>query len=264
MTIPIFESMQNIWSVLLLVLVRVSGMFFLSPIFGRRNLPNNFKIGFCLMFTLLIANTVAIPDFSQYASLAAYALLIGKELLVGLMMGFISYLFFSSIYIAGQMIDMRIGFGMVNVMDPLSNIQIPITADFYVVIATLVMLATNSHHLLIEAMAESYKYLPIGAAEFSGETPRQLVGLFSAVFAIGFKIAAPVTITILITDLALGIISKSMPQMNVFMLGMPLKVILGIAIIYLTLGAFNGIVSLITDKTYKEIFNFLINVGQSQ
>ncbi len=255
-TIP-FDFLMDIWNIFLLVFVRITGLFFLSPIFGRRNIPNYFKIGFCFMFAIIVANSVPVPDLKAYSSLGAYVVLIAKELLVGLILGFISYMLFSSIYIAGQLIDMRIGFGMVSVFDPLSNVQIPITADFYAIFATLFMLVTDSHHLLIQAMVDSYTLLPLGEAHFSGALLKQVVDLFTKVFIIGFKIAAPITVAILITDLALGIISKSMPQLNVFMLGMPVKVVMGLAIILITIGAFKGIVNVIIQGTYEEIYKLL-------
>lgn len=257
MTILPLDFLVDIWNVFLLVLVRITGMFFLSPIFGRQNIPNYYKTGFCFMFSLIVANSVPAPDLMAYSSLFSYIVLIAKELIIGLMMGFISYMIFSSIYIAGQLIDMRIGFGMISAFDPMTSAQIPITADFYVIFATLFMLVTDSHHLLIKAVVESFTVLPIGESKFSGTLLKQMVELFFEVFVIGFKIAAPVTATILITDIALGIISKSMPQFNVFMLGMPVKVILGLIIILLTIGAFKGIVNVIIRGTYEEIFKFI-------
>ena len=255
-TIPL-DFFLDIWTVFLLVLVRITGMFFLSPIFGRRNIPNYFKAGFCFIFAVIVSNSVSVPDISRYSSLASYVFLIGKELLIGLMLGFISYLLFSSIYIAGQMIDMRIGFGMVSVFDPLTNVQVPITADYYIVFATLFMLITDSHHLLIRAVSESFTILPVGEAIFGGALIQQLVKLFSDAFVIGFKIAAPVTVVILITDISLGIISKSIPQLNVFILGLPVKIIVGLIVILLTIGAFKGIVNVIIQGTYEEIYKFL-------
>ena len=260
LTIPM-DAILNIWNIFLLVLVRITGMFFLSPIFGRRNIPNYFKVGFCFILAILIANTVKVPDMAPYQSLTSYILLMAKELLLGLMMGFISYLIFSAIYIAGQLIDMRIGFGMVNVFDPLTNVQIPISADFYVVLATLFMLVTNSHYLLIKAVSDSYTLLPLGAAHFGGTVVKHLVDLFYDVFVIGFRIAAPMTVAILITDVALGIISKAMPQMNVFMLGMPLKILVGLFVMLITIAAFKGIVNVIIEGTYREIYDFLKSAG---
>ena len=256
MTVIPFDIFQDIWTIFLLVLVRVSGMFFLSPIFGRRNVPNYFKAGFCFVLSIVTANSVSVPRLS-YTSLASYIIVMAKELLIGLILGFISYLLFSSIYFAGQLIDMRIGFGMVSVFDPITNIQIPITADFYVIIATVMMLVTDAHHLLIQAMVESYEILPIGGSVFDGAALSQIIKLFSEILTLGFKIAAPVTVSILITDISLGIISKSMPQLNVFMLGLPLKIILGLSVILITIGAFKGIVNVIIQGTYEEFYKFL-------
>lgn len=257
MTVIPFDFLQDIWVIFLLVFVRITGMFFLSPIFGRRNIPNYYKIGFCFVFAIIVSNSVPVPDISSYNTLASYVFLIAKELIIGLMLGFISYLLFSGIYIAGQMIDMRIGFGMVSVFDPITNVQIPITADFYVVFATLFMLVTDSHYLLIKAVSDSFTIIPPGRAVLGGPLALQLVKLISDAFVIGFKIAAPVTVVVLITDVALGIISKSMPQLNVFMLGMPVKIIAGLLVIALTIGTFKGIVNVIIQGTYEEIFKFL-------
>lgn len=260
MTIPL-DGIFNLWNIFLIVLVRISGMFFLSPIFGRRNIPGYFKVGFCFILTIITANSITVPDISSYASLTSYVILIGKELLLGLTLGFISYLLFSAIYIAGQLIDTQIGFGMVNVIDPFINIQIPITADFYVVLATLFMLVTDSHHLLINAIVESYTILPPGGADFGGGVVRQLVDMFYQTLIIGFKIAAPITAAIMITNVALGIISKAMPQMNVFILGMPMKIIVGLIIILITIASFKGVVNFILEGTYRNIYDFLRNAG---
>lgn len=260
MTIPL-DGIFNLWNVFLLVLVRISGMFLLSPIFGRRNIPNYFKVGFCFILTVITANVVTVPDLSSLTSFTSYAILIGKELLLGLTMGFISYALFSAIYIAGQLIDTQIGFGMVNVIDPLSNIQIPITADFYVILATLFMLVTDSHHLLIKAIVDSYEIIPPGGVLFSDGALKHIVDLFYQTLVIGFRIAAPITAVTLITNVALGIVSKAMPQMNVFMLGMPLKIIVGLATILITIAAFRGTVNYIMESTYRNIYNFLRNAG---
>jgi flagellar biosynthetic protein FliR len=256
MTIP-FDFLTDIWNIFLLVLVRISGMFFLSPLFGRRNIPGYYKAGFSFILAILVAHSIPVSDLSGYTTFASYVFLIARELILGLMTGFISYLIFSGIYIAGQIIDMRIGFGMVSVFDPITNIQIPISADFYVIFATLYLFITNSHHLLIKALVDSFTLLPIGEFRFNGLVLKQIVDIFSNVFVTGFKIAAPVTVTIFITDMALGIISKSMPQFNVFMLGMPVKILIGLTVIMLTLVAFRGIINVIMQGTYEEIYKFL-------
>jgi flagellar biosynthetic protein FliR len=213
--------------------------------------------------TMIVVMGVKMPEPMMYTTLVAYIVLMAKEFLVGLMLGFIAFILISALYIAGQLIDMRIGFGMVNVFDPVSNIQIPITADFYIILATMFMLVTDGHHLIILTLAQSYQVLPIGKMILSTNLIEQFIRMLIVIFEIGFKIAAPVTVAILVTDMALGIISKSIPQMNVFMLGMPIKVLLGLVVVFLTLASFHGAVTLIMEGTIKEMKGFLINAGGS-
>ncbi|HEX2947125.1 MAG TPA: flagellar biosynthetic protein FliR, partial [Clostridia bacterium] len=143
-------------------------------------------------------------------------------------MGFIAYITYNAIYIAGEIIDMQVGFGIVNVMDPMSNIQVPVTANVYFIISMLVFLSINGHHMLIKALFDSFTTLPVGTAKFNPGITDTFVGLFSSVFSTGFKIAAPIVATILIADIVLGTISRMVPQMNIFVIGMPLKIIVGI------------------------------------
>lgn len=262
MTIP-FDTLFTLWDTFLLVFIRMSGMFLLSPVFGQRNVPAPFKAAFALLTAMIVAPGVQVPDASHYRTLAAFVAMAAMELLIGLALGFISYMIFSALYVAGQLIDMRIGFGMVNVFDPVSNIQMPITANFYVILATLFIFATNTHHLFLLSIAQSFDLLPPGGTILLGELLDQTIRLFSVLFSLGFRIAAPVTVAILVTDMALGIISKSVPQMNVFMLGMPIKLILGMFILYLTLAAFRGMVSLLAEGMLREMNEFLSEAGKA-
>ena len=185
-------------------------------------------------------------------------LLVAKEFMIGLILGYISYLIITAIYLAGQMIDMHIGFGMVNVLDPVSNIQIPVTADLYFILTLLIFLAIDGHHLLIYTLSESFSRLPVGSTIIM-EKPLfdSVVRLFGSVFVISFKIAAPVTAAILVVDVALGVIAKAVPQVNVFIVGLPIKILIGLLVIFLTLTAFRNIVHVLTDGMQSEMTNFI-------
>ena len=256
MTIP-FDALSGAWDVFLLVFVRLTGIFVMSPIFGRNNVPTTFKVGFTFMMSILVVQGVKMPDLAPWNSLMGWIVLLGKEFLIGLMLGFLAYAIFSVMYVAGQLIDMRIGFGMVNVFDPVSNVQVPITANFYIILATMFMLVTDGHLLMLLSLTESFTKLPIGEVSFTAPLIDQMIRLMGTIFEIGFKIAAPVTVAIMVTDMALGIISKSVPQMNVFMLGMPVKIIMGLLIIFVTMTSFHGIVNFLMGGTYKEMEAFL-------
>jgi len=260
LTIP-FDTLFGAWDVFLLVFVRLTGIFVMSPLFGRRNIPAMSKIGFAFVMSILVVQGVKMPDLAPWNSLLGWIILLAKEFLTGLMLGFLAYAVFSSMYVAGQLIDMRIGFGMVNVFDPVSNVQIPITANFYIILITLFMLVTDGHHLMLISLSESFAKLPIGEVSFTAPLIDQMVRLMGTIFEIGFKIAAPITVSILVTDMALGIISKSVPQMNVFMLGMPVKILLGLLMIYITMTSFHGLLDYLMGGTYREMETFLKAAG---
>jgi flagellar biosynthesis protein FliR len=256
MTIP-FDALGTAWDIFLLVFVRMTGLFVMSPLFGRRNIPARFKVGFAFFCAILVVQGVSMPDPEAHTTLMSWVILVAKEFLTGLILGYISYAVLAAMYVAGQLIDMRIGFGMVNVFDPVSNVQIPITADFYIVLATLFLLVTDGHHLLVHSLTQSYVKLPLGGLVFTDSMLMQLIRLMGVVFELGFRIAMPVTVAILVTDMALGIISKSVPQMNVFMLGMPVKILLGLVMIYFSMTSFHGILDLLMEGSYKEMEQFL-------
>jgi len=258
--LPIGTFLKGI-DAFLLVFVRMTGLFVISPIFGRRNIPSYIKIGFSFLLALIIINIIEVPELDYYNSIYQYVFLILREFLVGLTLGYISYLIFSSIYLAGQLIDMQIGFGMVNVFDPLSNIQVPITSNFYYIMCMLSFLIMNGHHTLIRALFDSYKYVFIGAASFNNYLMEDIIRIFGNMFIVGFKIAAPITAAMLITDVALGVISKTIPQINVFVVGMPLKIFLGVLVMLVTVPMFVMLLEALYNDIGSEMFDFMRDMG---
>ena len=251
----LFEMLLSNYQILILVLVRVSGLFIVSPIFSRTNLPDMYKVGFSLLIAIILMNTVKGPT----APMGDLLLIIEciKELLVGFIIGFISYLFFSVFFIVGQIVDVQIGFGIVSVLDPESKIQIPITGNFYQMMATLIFLVINGHHVLIEALVRSYDFIPIGTVKISPNMVEQFISIIGKLFILGFKIGSPILVTIILVDILLGILAKTMPQMNIFVVGMPLKIMAGLALIVATMPIFFMTLHHIFDSMFVEIFNFL-------
>lgn len=262
MQIPLSMLLNNV-EFFLLIFVRMTGLFVTAPIFGRQNLPAYFKIGFAFTTALIMANVIKVDTLIATDSFILYALYIIKEFIVGIVIGYVAYAVFTCIYIAGQIIDMQIGFGMVNVFDPISNIQVPVTANLYFILAMIIFLVTNGHHLLIKALFQSFQLVPLGSAVIGPKMIDNVIDLFQQIFSIGFKIAAPIVAAIIITDVVLGIISKTIPQMNVFILGMPLKILIGIIIVMVTIPAFIYIVASVTDNMNIEVFKFIKDMGSN-
>ncbi|MGF7057152.1 flagellar biosynthetic protein FliR [Brassicibacter mesophilus] len=251
----LLDALLNNYQIFLLVLVRVTGLFIATPIFSRNNVPNTLKVCFAVLLSFVLFNTIELNYISN--NILDFTTIVIKELAIGLIIGFISYLFFTSLYFAGQVVDMQIGFGMVNVLDPQSNIQVPIMGTFYHLIAILVFLTIDGHHFLIDALVSSYKYIPIGHFAFTENIIKQLAVILGQTLIIGFKISSPVLATIFLADVLLGILARTMPQMNVFIVGMPLKISVGIVTIVVSLPLFFIALQHIFNNMYEEIFNFL-------
>ncbi|MDD3839694.1 MAG: flagellar biosynthetic protein FliR [Clostridia bacterium] len=240
----------------LLVLVRMSGIFILSPIFGGRSLPTYFKIGIAFFCSLIVLNTIDVKAVHDISNIYIWALMVAKELLIGLTIGYVTALFFSAFFIAGQIIDTQIGFGIVNVIDPQNNIQVPIVGNLYNIIALLVFFALNGHHILIKALFDSYKYIPLGQAMLDVNTAHDIIDIFSHVLIISVKISLPVVAVTLLVDVAMGIFARTIPQMNVFILGIPAKIILGLIVILLFIPFFVYFL----DGVFGQMLNDLGNV----
>jgi flagellar biosynthetic protein FliR len=213
--------------VYILVLTRISGVFFMAPVLGSRNIPPQVKIGLSLIFALLLMPFIAPPPLDNNINLVALTLMIAKELSVGAIIGFTATLIFTGFLLAGQIIDFQMGFGMVNVVDPLSNVSVSIIGQFKNMMAVLVFLAINGHHFFFSALSRSFEILPLTTFSLTQGVTSSFINIVADVFIIGFKIGAPAIGVLLISELAVGIIARTVPQMNVFVVGIPMKITVG-------------------------------------
>lgn len=252
-----FELLFNKYELFLLVLIRTSGIFLISPFFSSQNVPNTMKVGFSLILSGLITVTLDIDmDYTEITFVA----LIMKELMVGFIIGFISYAFFTTFYVMGQIIDMKIGFGMINVVDPQHRVQVPLMGNFYYILGFLLLLSFNGHYMIINALVDSYKFIPIGKFVIKEESAFMMVDVLAKSFEIGFKLSAPIIIIIFLTDLLLGILSRTIPQMNVFVVGMPLKILIGLIIISVSIPIFYSMATGVFNQTVEMIYYFFKNL----
>lgn len=248
------------YEIFLLVLVRTTGVFVLSPFFSSQNIPNTFKIGLAFIFSILLSSVLDMNNMNDFSS--NYIVLIIKELIVGISLGFISYAFMSAFYVLGQIVDMKIGFGMVNVIDPQSRIQVPLMGNFYYILAFLLFLSSNGHHIFIRALVDSYDMIPIGKFSINQDVAKFFINILSKTFTIGFRLSAPVVAIIFLTDILLGILSRTVPQMNVFVIGLPLKIIIGMLIIWLTIPIFGAITGKVFNEMIDTLYDFLRSLAK--
>lgn len=241
------------FTLFLLILVRMSSLFVVTPVFGGRNVPSYLKIGLAFFCSVILVTLLKDANI-EYTNIYSYAALILKELAIGIILGYTSYLVISALYLAGQIIDIQIGFGMVNVLDPMHDTQVPLTGNFIYIISILFFLMINGHHVLLTALFKSYNVLPINSFAFNDVLFNNMMNIFFQTFAIGFKISVPVLAASLLTEIALGILAKTVPQMNVFVVGMPLKVGVGLLTLFAMMPLFIATMDVTFDKMYSFIY----------
>ncbi|MGM0378538.1 MAG: flagellar biosynthetic protein FliR [Bacillota bacterium] len=247
----------NYGIVFLLVLVRMIFMFVLTPIFNNESLPMIGKIGFVFFTTYIMMPYVFTISNLNIVNFLDFIYFISIEVLNGLLLGFVVDLSFGFVYIAGLLVDRNIGFAMVSVVNPQSEAQIPVTANMYFLFLMLMFFTVNIHHRLIEALYKSYEVLPIGKLLFNFKTVDFLFRIIGNVFVVGVQIAAPFILTILITNLILGLLSKAMPGMNVFLVGLPLKVFVGLITFLIVIQYYFDIFNIHLNKMVKYVYQLL-------
>ncbi len=224
-----FEQIFGVtFSQVLLGFTRASGMIMSAPIFQSRNIPPQVKVVLAFGLALVVAPfIVGGIDLNQFTfGMAVYTLI--QEILTGLIMGFMVNLTMYAIQIAGYYFDVQMGFGMVNVLDPTTGAQMPLLGQLNFIMASLIFLAINGHHTVIASFIQSYQVIKPGMFLIKKEAVGVFVMAFTNMFYLGFKIGLPIMGTIFLADVALGIIAKLIPQINVFIVGFPIKIILGL------------------------------------
>jgi len=231
------DFIQEALPVFLLIFCRISAFFVTAPVFSSRNVPNQFKIGLSFFVALIIYLSYGLSQRVPFDT--HYILLIMREVLVGLVIGYCAVLFMAVINTAASFIDMQIGFAMANVIDPLSGQSSPIMGGFKYAVAILLFLIMNGHHYMLDAMFKSYEWVPLSNDVFQriydGSVSTFLVSTFANTFLLAFQLAAPVVVALFLTDVGLGFLARTAPQFNVFVIGIPLKIIVGLAILLLVI-----------------------------
>ncbi|WP_026674269.1 flagellar biosynthetic protein FliR [Alkalihalobacterium bogoriense] len=232
----------------LLIFLRVLAFFTVMPIFSYRNIPNQFKIGLAVFLAWIMFFTIEIPIIPIDGT---YFLLIIKEVLVGLVVGLVAMMLLYAIQVAGGFIDMNMGFMIANTIDPQTGAQSPLIGGYLYALAILYLLAVDGHHLLIDGVFYSYEFIPIDQVflPFGNENIIYFViKSFSMMFLIAFQMAIPIVGALFLVDLSLGMVARAVPQMNVFVVGIPLKITVGLLLLMIYMGIFFFLVQHLFDQ----------------
>lgn len=240
------------FEVFLLILVRITGFIFTAPFFSLRNVPIRVKTGLAIFMTAILFYTVSFT-VPVYQGVIGFATLVVTEAIAGAIMGFFANIAYHIITFAGELIDMEIGFSMVNQMDPTTNIQTTITANLYGYLIILMMLITSLHHYFIKAIIDSFQIISLGEAILNPGTYRLMVQFLTDFFIIGFRIILPIYAAILIVNTILAIISKIAPQMNMFVIGAQIKIFVGLFVLVLVI----ELIPSVSDFIFNEMIQYL-------
>lgn len=230
-----FAFSLNDFEYFLLILVRIVSFVFVAPFFGDSAVPRRVKVGLSLFVAIFMYNIVNKPDL-EYTSAVGYSVIVVREVMTGLLIGFAAYICNSIILFAGNIIDMDMGFSMAMEFNPSLNTQSTITGNFYYYLVMLILVASDMHSFILRAVCDSFTVVPIGKAVFDWDhLVLSITKYMGDMFVIGFRIFLPFFACIMILNCVLGIMAKVAPQMNMFSVGMQLKLLVGFAVLFLTI-----------------------------
>lgn len=247
------------FTLLLLIFMRMSGCILFNPIFGRRNIPVVIKIGLSLMLSVFTYNLVPVQHLAISSFLVFFVELL-KELMVGFIVGYVIQLFLSVILMSGETMDMQIGISMSKIYDPSSNISMSLTGSLMNAMFILIFFASNSHLTLIQVFVKLCTLVPYGSLNFQPELMSNLLSLFSLILIYSVKMSLPVLAAELITEIAVGIVMRAVPQIDVFTINIQMKVIIGFLMIFLLVPAFSAFLERMISLMFDNLNHVFIQL----
>ncbi len=210
-------------------LARIGAMLSIAPILGAQAVPARVRVGLALLLTLVIAPLAPTPADLDPVSLAGLWVTV-QQVIIGLAMGFALLLVFAAFIVGGQIFAMQMGLGFAALVDPQRGVQVPVISQFYVLVTTLVFLALDGHLVVVEVLAESFRLLPVGTAGLGGAGLWALVTWGQEMFSGAVRIALPAIATLMLVNLAFGVMMRAAPQLNIFAVGFPITMTVGFLI----------------------------------
>lgn len=239
--------------VFLLLVARLGGFLITAPFFANRNIHPSLRAFLSLLLGLLFLPLFPVTDVMLPANVWSFTFTLLREVGLGLVLGYVASIIFAAFQVAGQIIDMQVGFGMINVIDPQSGNQIPLIGNFLYLIAMLVFLAYDGHHFLFHALWSSWRVVPPGGTWGSPDLLWEVARVVAVMFVAGIEIATPVLGALFLADLALAVLARTMPQLNVFVVGLPMKSLLGLFTLAVSLPAYGVFLRIVLTEVQRTL-----------
>jgi flagellar biosynthetic protein FliR len=218
-----------------MILIRVSVILFMFPFFNSRVIPVTSKIGLAFIITLVLFPVTAMPKEKFPLTVWAMAQIILGELIIGMILGLMVQLFFEGVRLMGQLVGFQTGFAITNIIDPQNGIQVSIFSNMAYLVAMVLFLLLNGHHILLRALRDSFEVIHMGSVRLDQQVMTELMARTSDMFVIALKIGAPAITALLFTKVAFGLVTKLMPQINIMIVAFPVQIVVGLLFFGITL-----------------------------
>jgi flagellar biosynthesis protein FliR len=224
----------------MLVFARVGAMVMLMPALGEENIPMRVKLSIALLLTLVLLPLHRSAYHIDMTSLSGLLVLMLHEIVIGIILGATARVTLSALQVAGSVIAQQMGLGFVTSVDPTQGQQGVLVGNFLTMLGITMLFATDSHHLVIAALSDSYKIFSPGETMLTGDVASLATQAFAAAFKIGLQLSAPFLVFGLVFNIGLGVLARLMPQMQVYFVGAPLSILAGFLILVIVLAAMMG------------------------
>ena len=218
----------------LLIFLRVAAIVFSAPFFDSASIPVIFRIGLALAVSVLLFPVLSLQTTIADLSLTAFVIGVVSEIAIGITIGMTVKLMFAGIQLAGQIAGYQMGVAVANVVDPTTSVQIPVLGQIFNLTAMLLFLAINAHHIFFWALVDSYKIIPPLSVHIDAKVVEMMMKLAAGMFVIAIRLGAPLIAVLLLTTVGFGIVARTVPQIHVFIVAMPLKILIGLVFMIVT------------------------------
>jgi len=241
----------------LLILVRVTCFVYLAPFFSMSNTPRRIRVGLSIFVTILLYRVVP-HEALEYQTLLGYLIIVMKEAVTGLLIGFGANLCSTVVSFAGHIADMEMGLSMASLLDPATKESSTISGIYYNYMVLLMLFLSGLHRYLLKALAETYILIPVNGAIFrTDELMASMAEFMGNYITIGFRICLPIFAVMIILNAVLGILAKVSPQLNMFAVGIQMKVLVGISILFLSTAMLPDAANFIYDQMKHMVVSFV-------
>lgn len=253
-----WNQLLNNWQADLLMLSRIMGIFSFNPMFSRRNLPVRVKVGASLALTLVILTAMTPQPITEYNSVGLFAVAVLGETFIGLVLGFLSQLFLSTLQVGGEVMDMVSGLGMAKIYDPGSGSQMPLFGSAITYLFVLYFFATNAHLSYIKIFVLSFDAIPLGSMSLNGEIGKILVDYFATILELSLKLALPIMASQFLLQICVGLMMKAVPQVQVMAVNIQLEMLVGIGLLFLLSEPISEFISKYINIMTQSIYNLML------